>query len=90
MPDIERVTFKGAADSRAKTVWLRVTSESDLFLSGVELRADGEEVFGRGFDERQRIIDKSTIRARRPGCMDLFYGQLVVCERARTRITETR
>lgn len=73
---IERVTFKGGDDSRAKTVWLRVTDESDRFLSGVELRRDGDELSGRGFDERRRIIEKNAIRSRRPAHFNLLYAQL--------------
>lgn len=90
MKTIERVTFQGVADSRAKTIWLRVTGESHLFLSGIELRDDGDEMAGRGFDERKRIIDKGTVQRRQIARMNLHYGHLETAEWPISEVTDTR
>lgn len=56
---------------------LRVLGESEDFLRGVEVGIDGDPVSGKGFDERQRIIQKAAIRSRVAYRMDLHYGALV-------------
>jgi hypothetical protein len=66
----ERVTAQGV------TVLLRVTGENERFLTGIEVRSDGDEVRPRGADERLRLIEKSQITRRTSLRMNRLYGQL--------------
>jgi hypothetical protein len=47
-------------------------------LTGTEVNREGEEVAGRGFDERQRIIQTECIVKRTPLVWNNKYGTLVV------------
>jgi hypothetical protein len=69
---------------RVRPLWLRVQDEDETFLTGIEVRKDGDEVIprltdpeGNRFTQRKRVIDKSTIRVRIPGEISLMYGELV-------------
>lgn len=80
MTNYERITFRPEG-GRARSVILKNTRESDLILSGVEVSIDGDEVAGKGFDERVRIISKDLILKRVPLVMDKIYGELVETDR---------
>lgn len=71
----ERVNFVDEGN-KARSVMLRVLSDTDRFLTGYEVDRDGEEISGRDFDRRTRIIDKTLIRKRMEYVMDLTYGTL--------------
>lgn len=55
---------------------LKVTGESDQFLIGVEVKKDGDEVTGKDFDIRKRIIQKTEITRRVPMKFNNVYGVL--------------
>lgn len=66
--------------SRRRTVVLRspstIPGASGPMLVGTEVGPDGAEVFGRGFDSRTRIIDRSLIVWERPMVFSLKYAEL--------------
>lgn len=70
----ERVKFTDGETNR--TVYLRVTSESARFLTGVELDKQGEEIEPPGHSQRIRMIAKGAIVWRRQYHMNLHYGEL--------------
>ena len=75
---IERIYFDKVKVSIGATrpVWLEITKETDLFLIGVEWRAD-RDGFADATD-RTHLIDKKTIKARKPAYIDRKYGNLKV------------
>jgi hypothetical protein len=73
-----RVRFFEATQGREKTVILAGVRETATFITGIEVDKEGDEVHGAGFDERRRVIAKSTIRGRVPMRMDNKYATLVV------------
>jgi hypothetical protein len=66
----ERIRFNG------RTIILRDTTESELFLTGVEVDRTGMEVAPHGIDERKHIIDLTVITKRTPLTMNNHYGEL--------------
>lgn len=69
----ERITIAGQ-----RPFWLCIKEESDQFLTGIEVKINGDEVTGRGFDERLRVIHKEMIAKRVPAVMNGLYGELEV------------
>lgn len=61
-----------------RALTLKVTNESERFLSGYELNAEGEDVTGPGFDRRLQIIDKVLISKRTPLVMNKHTAELEV------------
>lgn len=59
---------------------IRVTGESDRMISGVEIDRTGEEVTGREFDRRVRLVEKAAIAEKVEMRMNVVYGRI---ERAR-------
>lgn len=80
MTTYERITYKPEGAQRARSVILRNPVRSDKLpggtTSGVEVKADGEEVYGPKFDERVHIISDPLILKRVPLKMNLHYGRL--------------
>ena len=72
----ERVRFVDD-DSRTKTVFLDSVRQTGVFVTGIEVDKEGDEVSGKGFDQRRRVIAKKTILKRTPMRMDKKYAQLV-------------
>ena len=62
---------------RSRGVFLRNTRLGTHVLVGTEVDKTGDEVHGKGFDERTRIIDLRLIISRRRYHMDNKYGWLV-------------
>lgn len=74
MRKYERVTFTDG--DKRRTVILEVTSESDLFVFGIEVDLFGDEVRHGKVDLTRRFIDKTLITRRVPMTMSLKYAQL--------------
>lgn len=74
MEHYEHVTF--TAEGKTRRVKLRITRESDLFLSGYEVDADAEEITGKDFERRLHLLDKTLITKRVPLRVNLKYGTL--------------
>lgn len=78
----ERVTYRPEGE-RARSIYLHrpLVLENDLgkptFLTGVEVNREGDEVAGKGFDERRHLIDLELVIRRVPMRMDMYYGELV-------------
>jgi hypothetical protein len=47
-----------------------------MFLRGTEVDREGDEVAGRGFDERVHLIEKACVVRRTPLRMNPKYGEL--------------
>lgn len=63
---------------KSYNVRLLVTGENAGFLSGIEVRANGDAIVPKGeADERRHIIDKTTITRRTPLRMSRHYAELV-------------
>jgi hypothetical protein len=56
--------------------FLRITGETDRFLTGIEVAKDGEPVAGKGFDERLRVIEKAMLAKTVPYRMNNMYAIL--------------
>lgn len=76
-PRYERVRFTDGDHGPVRSVILRIEREGDLFLRGVEVNREGDEVSGPGWDRRVHLIDRTCIRTRRRLVMDNHYGWLV-------------
>ena len=59
-----------------KTVLLRDAWEVNGMLRGVEVNKTGDEVSGKGFDERLRLIDLRVISSMKTMVMNPKYAQL--------------
>jgi hypothetical protein len=59
-----------------KTIRLRVVEDNTHTLVGIEVDVYGDEVAGRGFDERKHIIFKGAITRRTPLEFDNTYAML--------------
>ena len=71
--------IKFTDNDRIKIVILSVTSETDLFVSGIEVNKYSDEIVPRGrYTERLRIIDKSIILDIQPMTMNLKYSELEI------------
>lgn len=57
---------------------LRVYQESERFITGTEVNAEGDEVIPAGATDRTRIVERSAIRKRTVMHMDKTYAMLVV------------
>jgi hypothetical protein len=58
-----------------KSFYLRVTKETDRFLSGIEVNKESDDVVPRGkATERLRIIEKSEIRIQYAVKLSNHYG----------------
>lgn len=79
----EKVSFED--QGRTRTVYLRNPNEGDLVLSGIEVNKEGDEISGKGFDDRLRVIDLSLIKSRIPMVMNNTYGELEPKEAATWR-----
>lgn len=84
MTTYERITYRPEGGRRAHTIILQDVREMSLFgaqaLTGIEVRQDGDEVSGKGFDERRHIIMLLLVTRRQPLLMDNHYGLLVPVE----------
>jgi hypothetical protein len=72
----ERVTYRPEGE-RARTIYLENPEVRGELLTGVQVKADGDEVSGKGFDERRHIISLELVTSRVPMRMDNIYGELV-------------
>jgi len=66
---IERIRIAPAGKSRI-TIYLQISKETDLWLTGSELDKTGDKM------DRVHLIDKSAIVMRTPVTMNLHYGEL--------------
>ena len=66
---IERIRIAPAGKSRI-TIYLQISKETDLWLTGSELDKTGDKM------DRVHLIDKSAIVKRTPVTMNLHYGEL--------------
>jgi hypothetical protein len=66
------------ARHNTRAFFLRVESESDAFISGIEVDVDGDEVKPKGADERLRIIQPSELAFARPAVFNNTYAMLEV------------
>ena len=66
---IERIRIAPAGKSRI-TIYLQISKETDLWLSGSELDKTGDKM------DRVHLIDKAAIVMRTPVTMNLHYGEL--------------
>jgi hypothetical protein len=73
----ERVSFTSETGTR-RTVILRVTGDSALFISGIEVDKEGDAVRHGAVDETRHLIDKTLILRRTPMTMNMTYAQLEV------------
>jgi hypothetical protein len=55
---------------------LRVTSQTARAIRGVEVDRDGEEVTGKGFDVRERIVEIGAIKKSVEMRMNVKYGRI--------------
>ena len=62
--------------NKVRTFILQIISENEKFLIGIEVDKYGDEVSGKGYDERKHIIEKTEIKRATPMQMNLFYGEL--------------
>jgi len=60
---------------------LRVTGESALFVRGIEVNAEGDEVVPKGAHQRLRIVDRGRIARMIPMRMNPTYATLEVASR---------
>jgi len=61
---------------------LRVTGESPLFIRGIEVDAEGDEVVPRGAHQRLRIIDRGRIARTAEMRMNPKYATLETVSRS--------
>ena len=81
-----QVTF--SADGKTQKTYLRVTKDSDKFLSGYEVNKDGDEIASKGHDRRLRVIDKHAVTKVVPMRMDRTYATLVKEDKPVSKIAE--
>lgn len=72
----ERVTYRPEG-GRARTIYLHRPVVSGPFLIGMEVNREGDDISGKGFDERKHIIETALVVRRVPMVMDNNYGELV-------------
>ena len=77
----ERVRIAAAVGSDgsklpARTVLIRVLSESDTFLSGIRVDSSGDPVATKTADETQELIAKEAISKQTPLRLNLHYCEL--------------
>lgn len=60
-----------------RAVYLKYVTENGAFLRGIEVNRDGEEIHGRDFDQRLRVIQRECIVSQREYIEDRTYGTLV-------------
>ncbi len=60
---------------------LRVTSETKLFIRGIEVNAEGDEIVPPGAHQRLRIVDRGRIAKTVPMRMNPKYATLEVVPR---------
>jgi hypothetical protein len=70
MQKYERIRFNG------NTVILKISGESNEFLSGIQVNKYGDEVRSKGYDEHLHLIDKTTITRRTSMKMNNHYAEL--------------
>lgn len=77
----EKISYRPAEGARTKTIFLQDVRETTVLghpaITGVEVAADGDEISGKGFDERTHIIQAALVVRRTPMVMDNTYGLLV-------------
>lgn len=76
MTNYERITYRPEG-GRTRSIYLQDVVEAGDVLTGIEVDREGDEVNGRGFDERRHIIATELIVRRVPMVMDNIYGELV-------------
>jgi hypothetical protein len=79
-----RVRIRADAASTAagrRVVYLRVTSDTEQFLSGIEVDRTGEAVHGATFDQRRHVIQKACIATLVEMDVDRTYDTLVAKRR---------
>lgn len=77
----ERVTYRTERGG-TRTIYLQDAKESHSeqlgeLLSGVEVDKEGDEVHGKGFDERHHLISLDAVIRREAVVMDKIYGEFV-------------
>lgn len=77
----ERVTFR-QENKRTRTIYLqdaevRQAGKLGEVLTGIEVNREGDEIAGKGFDERRHIIAMGAVVRRVPVVMDKTYGEFV-------------
>ena len=77
MTNTERVTYRPEGARRARTIYLEGVRETGNLLTGIEVNREGDEVSGKGFDERRHIISLELVVRRVPVVMDNLYGEYV-------------
>jgi hypothetical protein len=70
------VTYRPEGAGRSRTIYLQDVSEIGSMLTGVEVDKAGDEVSGKGFDERRHVISLELVSKRVPMVMDNIYGEL--------------
>ena len=79
-----QVTYDGK-----KSFFIRIDSENDRFITGIEVAKDGDEITPRGrdaegnrFTERRHMIEKTLVTAGNvaiiPAAMNNRYGELEI------------
>lgn len=72
----ERVTYRPEG-GRARTIYLHRPTVSGIFLTGIEVDKEGDEVAPKGVDERLHMIELALVVERVPMEMHRIYGELV-------------
>jgi hypothetical protein len=72
----ERVTYRPQG-GRSQSVFLRNPVTGGMFLTGIQVDKEGDEIAPKGFDERRLMIELDLIVNREPFVMDKIYGELV-------------
>jgi hypothetical protein len=62
--------------SGAKTIYLKNYKIENGLLSGTQVNREGDEISGKGFDQRLRIIGMDQVKWHKPQSMNLTFGEL--------------
>lgn len=73
----ERVRYTPDGGLPPKNVILRDVRQTTVFLTGIEVNFEGDEIAPFGVDERRHVIALSAVKRRTPMDFDLKYGMLV-------------
>lgn len=77
MTTYERVRVVPDDGTKPFTVILRDVTTSERFMTGIEVDHEGDEVAGRGADERRHLISIDLVTKRTPLVMDRLTARLV-------------
>ena len=71
-----KVIAKDDVSGKRINVFLKDVDDKGRFIKGVEVDKYGNEISGKGFDERQHLIDKGSVLTQKEYRMHKMYGTL--------------